>query len=122
MRLIARDAALIKDEVRHDKRANELFMNLLTSRDNPEMVLRWFNEAGVFGRFVTEFGRVNAQMQFDMYHHYTVDEHTIRAIGLLARIEKGELKEDHPLAHDIIHKVRSRRALYMSVQIGRAHV
>ena len=43
------------------------------------------NEAGVFGRFVPDFGRVVAQMQFDMYHHYTVDEHSIRAIGLLAR-------------------------------------
>ncbi|WP_067732591.1 [protein-PII] uridylyltransferase [Novosphingobium naphthalenivorans] len=115
MRLISRDATLIKDEVRHDKRANELFMDLLTSRNHPETVLRWFNEAGVFGRFVTEFGRVNAQMQFDMYHHYTVDEHTIRAIGLMSRIEKGELKQDHPLAHDIVHKVRSRRVLYLAV-------
>ena len=115
MRLISRDAVLIKGDVRRDKRANELFMELLTSRNNPESSLRAFNEAGVFGRFVTEFGRVNAQMQFDMYHHYTVDEHTIRAIGLLSRIEKGELKNDHPLAHDIVHKVRSRRALYASV-------
>jgi len=115
MRLISRDAVLIKDEVRKSKRANDLFMDMLTSRNDPETTLRWFNEAGVFGRFVTEFGRVNAQMQFDMYHHYTVDEHTIRAIGLLARIEKGELREDHPLAHDIVHKVRSRRALYASV-------
>ncbi|AIT80076.1 [protein-PII] uridylyltransferase [Novosphingobium pentaromativorans] len=115
MRLISRDAVLIKGDVRRDKRANELFMELLTSRNNPEISLRAFNEAGVFGRFVTEFGRVNAQMQFDMYHHYTVDEHTIRAIGLLSRVEKGELKNDHPLAHDIVHKVRSRRALYASV-------
>ena len=52
-------------------------------------VLRWMNEAGVFGRFIPDFGRVNAQMQFDMYHHYTVDEHSIRAIGLLSRIERG---------------------------------
>ena len=50
----------------------------------PETALRWMNETGVFGRFVPDFGRVVAQMQFDMYHHYTVDEHTIRAIGLLA--------------------------------------
>ena len=78
-------------------------------------VLRWLNEAGVFGRFIPDFARVNAQMQFDMYHHYTVDEHTIRAIGLLARIEKGEMKGDHPLAHEIVHKVRSRRALYVAV-------
>ena len=115
MRLISRDAVLIKKHVRNDKRANDLFMDLLTSRNNPEMTLRWFNEAGVFGRFVTEFGRVNAQMQFDMYHRYTVDEHTIRAIGLLSKIEKGEFEQDHPLAHIIVHKVRSRRALYASV-------
>ncbi len=65
---------------------------VLTGRRDPETVLRWMNEAGVFGRFVPDFGRVNAQMQFDMYHHYTVDEHTIRAIGLLAQIEQGELQ------------------------------
>jgi len=58
---------------------------------------------------------VNAQMQFDMYHHYTVDEHTIRAIGLLARIERGDLSGDHPLATQLIHKVHERRALYLSV-------
>lgn len=115
MRLISRDARLINGEVRKSARANEIFLSLLTSRNDPETVLRWLNEAGVFGRFVPDFGRVNAQMQFDMYHHYTVDEHTIHAIGLLSRIEKGEMNADHPLAHDIIHKVQSRRALYCSV-------
>ncbi|MBW8785826.1 MAG: [protein-PII] uridylyltransferase, partial [Novosphingobium sp.] len=114
MRQITRDARLV-DRVRKDPRANALFLELLTSRNNPEMVLRWFNEAGVFGRFIPDFGRVNAQMQFDMYHHYTVDEHTIRAIGLLARIERGELKEDHPLSTEIIGKLGSRRALYVAV-------
>jgi [protein-PII] uridylyltransferase len=115
MRLISRDARLIGGEVRKDPRANALFLDLLTSRRDPETVLRWLNEAGVFGRFVPDFGRVNAQMQFDMYHHYTVDEHTIRAIGLLARIERGELAADHPLANKIVHKLGSRRALYVAV-------
>jgi len=115
MRQIARDAGLIKADMRKDPRANQLFMELLTSRNDPEMVLRWLNEADVFGRFIPDFGRVNAQMQFDMYHHFTVDEHTIRAIGLLARIEKGEMKQDHPLAHEIVQQVRSRRALYVAV-------
>jgi [protein-PII] uridylyltransferase len=74
------------------------------------------NEAGVFGRFVPDFGRVVAQMQFDMYHHYTVDEHSIRAIGLLAAIERGELKDDHPLSTAILQKqVASRRVLYVAV-------
>ena len=114
MRLAVQDARLV-DGVRNDPRANALFLDLLTSRNDPENALRWFNEAGVFGRFVPDFGRVNAQMQFDMYHHYTVDEHTIRAIGLMARIEKGEMKADHPLATSIVHKVVNRRALYVSI-------
>jgi len=114
MRLATRDARLI-DRYRKDPVANGLFLQLLTSRNDPENALRWLNEAGVFGRFVPDFGRVNAQMQFDMYHHYTVDEHTIRAIGLLARIERGDLKDDHPLASIVIHKIQSRAALYTSV-------
>ncbi len=115
MRMITRDARLVDGGLRRNPAANALFMELLTSRGDPESVLRWLNEAGIFGRFVSEFGRVNAQMQFDMYHHYTVDEHTIRAIGLLAQIENGALAKDHPLAWDIIGKVQSRRALYVSV-------
>ena len=114
MRLALRDARAV-DAVRTDPRANALFLDLLTSRHDPETALRWFNEAGVFGRFVPDFGRVNAQMQFDMYHHYTVDEHTIRAVGLMARIEKGEMKADHPLASGIVHKIQHRNVLYLSI-------
>lgn len=114
MRIARRDASLIDASVRKDPRANALFLDVLTSRNDPETVLRWMNEAGVFGRFVPDFGRVIAQMQFDMYHHYTVDEHTIRAIGLLAQIEKGEAKLDHPLASEVVSKVASRRVLYVA--------
>src|SRR3546814_15773755 len=56
-------------------------------------------------------------MQFDMYHHYTVDEHTIRAIGLLSQIEHGTLKADHPLSTGILKHIgeSSRRVLYVAV-------
>ncbi|MBL8656581.1 MAG: [protein-PII] uridylyltransferase [Altererythrobacter sp.] len=114
MRLATRDSARIDAAVRDDPRANALFLELLAGRNDPESALRWMNEANVFGRFVPDFGRVNAQMQFDMYHHYTVDEHTIRAIGLLARIEKGLLEADHPRATRLIHKVGSRRVAYVA--------
>ncbi len=114
MRQAGRDNKLIKAAVRKDKRANAVFLELLCGKNDPEGVLRWMNEAGVFGRFVPDFGRVNAQMQFDMYHHYTVDEHTIRAIGLLNKIEKGELKEDHPRSSRLIHKLASRRVIFVA--------
>ena len=115
MRQAGRDAKLIDAKLRRDKRANALFLDLLAGRKDPENALRWMNEAGVFGRFVPDFGRVNAQMQFDMYHHYTVDEHTIRAIGLLSQIERGLLAADHPRATREFPKLASRRALYVAV-------
>lgn len=109
--LIARNLRLL-DPLRNSKDANKVFMDVLSSPKGAEDTLRKMNEAGVFGRFVPAFGRVVAQMQFDMYHIYTVDEHTIRAIGLLNRIEQGEFKNDHPIAHKVIHQLQSRRALY----------
>ena len=115
MRAAAHDAKLIDDQVRCDPRANALFLEVLTCVNSPELVLRWMNEAGVFGRFVPDFGRVVAQMQFDMYHHYTVDEHSIRAIGLLAAIERGELQKDHPLSTALFKQLGSRRTLYVAV-------
>jgi [protein-PII] uridylyltransferase len=115
MRALNRDAGIINNRVRNDPRANALFMGVLTSPRDPQTVLRWMNEAGVFGRFVPDFGRVVAQMQFDMYHHYTVDEHTIRAIGLLAAIENGDYRDDHPVSSAIIQKINSRRVLYVAV-------
>ncbi|WP_037498985.1 [protein-PII] uridylyltransferase [Sphingomonas jaspsi] len=114
MRAAARDARLA-DLVRDDPEANRQFLEVLTARKDPDVALRWMNEAGVFGRFMPDFGRVVAQMQFDMYHHYTVDEHSIRAIGLLSRIERGELAQDHPLSTAVFEQIASRRTLYVAV-------
>ena len=114
LRAASRDARLV-DAVRDDPFANALFLDVLTDRNRPDLVLRWMNEAGVFGRFVPDFGRVVAQMQFDMYHHYTVDEHTIHAIGLLAAIERGEMSDDHPRSTSLFNQLGSRRVLYVAV-------
>jgi [protein-PII] uridylyltransferase len=105
---------LIDRKLQNDPEANRLFIDMLTG-PNPEITLTRLNEAGVFGRFVPDFGRVVAQMQYDMYHVYTVDEHTIRAIGILKGIETGRLKADHPVACAVIGEVQSLRALYVSV-------
>lgn len=114
MRIAQRDARLVDKAVRRDPRANALFLDILTSPRSPETVLRWMNESTIFGRFIPEFRRVVAQMQFDMYHHYTVDEHSIRAIGLLADIGNGKLKEDHPLSTAIMRQIVSRRVLFVA--------
>ena len=115
LRLATQNLSLIDGALRADAEANRLFMEILTSPKDPETALRRLNEAGVFGRFIPDFGRVVAQMQYDMYHVYTVDEHTIRAIGILSAIENGTLKDDHPVASAVVHEVQSRRVLYLAL-------
>ncbi|MEO1745447.1 MAG: [protein-PII] uridylyltransferase, partial [Pseudomonadota bacterium] len=107
----------INKEVRVDVNANKLFVQLLTSRNDPEINLRRMNEVGVLGRFIPDFGRIVAMMQFNMYHSYTVDEHLIQSIGVLSRIEKGLLDDEHPLASKIVPTLsdEDRRILYVAL-------
>ncbi|WP_298966119.1 [protein-PII] uridylyltransferase [uncultured Methylobacterium sp.] len=114
-RLATRSLSLIGPMVRVDREANRLFVELLTSQNAPETVLRHMNETGVLGRFVPDFGRIVAMMQFNMYHHFTVDEHLIRSLGVLAKIDSGEAKDEHPLAHRLAGTIRNRRALYVAM-------
>ena len=114
LRLIAHYARRISN-LRRDPEANKVFMDILTSPKGPESTLRLMSECGVFGRFIPDFARVVAQMQYDMYHVYTTDEHTIRAIGILHRIEQGKLKAELPISSEVVHTIESRRALYVAV-------
>ena len=114
LRLVSQNLNLINSKMRKDPEANAIFMEILTG-EKPEYALMMLNEAGVFGRFMPDFGRVVAQMQYDMYHVYTVDEHTIRAIGIVNGIETGRLIDDHPVACAAISEVQSRETLFLSV-------
>ncbi|MBV8578739.1 MAG: [protein-PII] uridylyltransferase, partial [Acetobacteraceae bacterium] len=107
LRAATQSLRLINQQLREDPEANRLFLEILTSRKDPETALRRMNEAGVFGRFIPDFGRVVAQMQYDMYHVYTVDEHTLFAIGILHKIESGLLKEELPLATQLMPTIVS---------------
>jgi [protein-PII] uridylyltransferase len=73
------------------------------------------NESGVLGRFVPDFGKIVALMQFNMYHHYTVDEHLIRAVGVMADIANGGLKEQLPLTHELLPHLNDTRLLYVAL-------
>src|ERR1700719_1292865 len=84
LRLATRSLKLIDSSLREDAEANRLFLEILTSKHAPETVLRRMNETGVLGHFEPAFGRIVAMMQFNMYHHYTVDEHLLRCIGILS--------------------------------------
>ena len=115
VRLLRQSLRLVDDRLRNDPEANRIFLDMLCSAaNNPEPALRRMNEVGVLGRFVPEFGRVVSMMQFNMYHHFTVDEHLIRTVGVLSDIERGIAAEPHPLSTAIIKTVQYRRALYVA--------
>src|ERR1700722_14833879 len=116
MHIATRSLKLIDKEVREDEEANRLFMEILTSKNDGETVLRRMNEAGVLGAFVQAFGRIVAMMQFNMYHHYTVDEHLLRCIGVLNEIEHGDNRE-MALANELMRTIRPehRTVLYVTL-------
>ena len=112
----SRSLRLIDAELRKNPEANRLFFEILTSRSHAETVLRRMNETGVLGHFVPDFGRIVAMMQFNMYHHYTVDEHLLRCIGVLAEIERGG-NEEFALAGELMRTIQPahRAVLYVAL-------
>src|SRR5471030_3216244 len=114
MRTVTRSLKLINTELRADPEANRLFMEILTSND-AEIVLRRMNETGVLGHFIRAFGKIVSMMQFNMYHHYTVDEHLLRCIGHLQEIERGG-NDEFIVASDLMRKIRPehRAVIYIT--------
>ncbi|NGR07252.1 [protein-PII] uridylyltransferase [bacterium SGD-2] len=113
LKLLTRSLHLIDRNVRRDKEANEIFMEILTSPRDPELNMRRMNEAGLLGKLIPEFNKIVAMMQFSMYHQYTVDEHLIRTVGVLAEIERGECERELPLVHSLMPMLKPwRRVLY----------
>ncbi|WP_246722153.1 [protein-PII] uridylyltransferase [Methylosinus sp. H3A] len=115
VRAVTRSLRLIDSDLRANKEANRLFLDILLSHNTTETVLRRMNEVGVLGRFIPEFGRIVAMMQFNMYHHYTVDEHLLRAVGALAALESGRGPKQAALANDILPTISNRKALYLGL-------
>ena len=115
MRLVTANLHMFDNEMRDAPEARKLFLGLLLKHGNPERALRRMNELGVLSAFIPEFEPIVAMMQFNMYHHYTVDEHTIQCISYLARIERGELIEELPVASSILKEGVNRRVLYVAL-------
>ena len=108
-----RNTKIINAKNRSQPDMVEVFLEILLDSDNLGLTLNRLNEAGVLGRFLPEFGGIVAQTQFNMYHHYTVDEHTIRAMEYISNMDKGE--DGFGLAKQLYGKIENRRALYLAM-------
>ncbi len=115
MRLIQANLDLIDDTVRNDPEATRIFLDTLIEYGNPERALRRMNELGVLGKFIPEFQRIVAMMQFNVYLYYTVDEHIIQCLSNLSKIEQGKLKEDLPIVSGLLKRGVNRRIIYVAL-------
>ena len=106
---------LINYEVRNDFDANKMFLDILTSDKDSTRTLRLMNESNILGKFIPEFQKIVGLMQFDMYHSYTVDEHTIFTISNLYSLKNGEFKNFAPLASKIILEISSKKCLFVAM-------
>ncbi|MFW5835243.1 MAG: [protein-PII] uridylyltransferase, partial [Pseudomonadota bacterium] len=111
---IRRNLKRITPEVRDDPRATQRIVHLITGSKRPGRALAAMNDIGLLGRIVPEFGRIVAQMQHNLYHIYTVDEHTLKVIETLDAIAEGRHGEDLPLATEIMGQIVSRPELYLA--------
>lgn len=112
---ISHSLRLVDDNLRSDSRAARAFFAVLLEADDPRITLRAMTEAGLLGAFIPEFGDIVARTQFNMYHRYTVDEHTLNAVGFLREIEQGKHPGEHPLSTRILPEITHRRALHLAV-------
>lgn len=113
LQAVSRHLHLITKSFRENDAANQRFLAILLSKKNPLDTLRRMREVGLLGKFLPDFARIVGQMQFDMFHIYTVDEHILRAVGILHDLEQGNYMEAMPIASEVIRKVQSRRVLYL---------
>ncbi len=105
---------LINPTFRRNPHNRERFMQLLRSPTRVERALRRMNEYGVIGRYLPAFGRIVGQMQHDLYHVYTVDEHILRVVRNLRRFSIPELAHEFPLCSRLMSDFARSEVLYLA--------
>ena len=116
LRIVREHAHLITAAVRNDPDANQIFLDILRSDRIVTTALSQMHETGVLGRFCPDFGRITGYGQFDRYHQYTVDAHTIRAINILRDFILGETRYlDFPLGSQLMPKLKRPELLYLAL-------
>ncbi len=112
---VTRSLGLVTPRLRRNPEATAAFLHILAHGSRPYRVLTIMNETGLLGRFLPEWGRIVGQTQFNMYHAYTVDEHTLQAIGIINDIWRGKLQHDHPNSSAQIHLIADLEVLMLAM-------
>jgi len=112
--LIRRSLSLIDDEFRQDPRNHRLFLQILRAKEGVTHELRRMNRYGVLGRYVPAFGRIVGRMQYDLFHAYTVDEHTLFVVSNLRRFALPRYNDEYPRCSEIMQALPAPELAYLA--------
>ena len=114
IRLIRSHRNLIDDKFRNDLRCRTLFMEVLRQPHGVTHELRRMNRYGVLAAYLPVFGRIVGQMQHDLFHHYTVDEHTLFVVRNMRRMTVPEFAHELPMCSELIQRIPKPEVLYLA--------
>jgi len=114
IRLIRKNLSLIDENFRHNKSANYLFMEILRQPQGITTQLRRMNRYGVLAAYLPSFANIVARMQYDLFHIYTVDEHTLFVIRNLRRFSLAKHKQELPFCSDVFNLINKPEILYIA--------
>ncbi|KZZ45822.1 bifunctional uridylyltransferase/uridylyl-removing protein [Thalassolituus sp. HI0120] len=115
IRALRENRHLINDEFRSNPVHNQLFMQLIRNRHCVVRELSRMMRYGILGLYIPEFGKIIGMMEHDLFHIYTVDEHSLRMTRMLRQFRFGEdVRERFPVASRLIHRVPKKELLYLT--------
>lgn len=110
---IKRHLHLIDDEFRQNPRNHRLFLNILRAPEGVTHELRRMNLYGVLGLYIPSFGRIVGRMQYDLFHAYTVDEHTLFVVSNLRRFALHRFDDEFPHCSEVMQGLRTPEIAYL---------
>jgi len=114
IRAINKNLWLIDEEFRQNPRNHRLFLELLRAPAGVTHELRRMNTYGVLGRYIPAFGRIVGRMQYDLFHAYTVDEHTMRVLRNVERFASADDSREFALAHELWSRLAKPELLLLA--------
>jgi [protein-PII] uridylyltransferase len=114
IRAVARNLWLIDEEFRQNPRNHRLFLEILRAPRGVTHELRRMNDYGVLGRYIPAFGRVVGRMQYDLFHAYTVDAHTLFVVSNLRRLAISEFDHELPAVSPVMQQLPKPEIAYLS--------
>ncbi|MET0282130.1 MAG: [protein-PII] uridylyltransferase [Steroidobacteraceae bacterium] len=114
MRAVARHLWLIDEEFRQNPRHHRLFMDILRAPAGVTHELRRMNTYGVLGRYIPAFGRIVGRMQYDLFHAYTVDAHTLFVVSNLRRLALAKFDHEMPQLSGIMQQLPRQEIIYLA--------